>query len=81
MEGLSGLVRMVNRSDAAAEWVLIRGRVASRRGVIEPSLGRAPGFGQFLPGRTARPETVADDRPEAVADDRPEAVAPSTAAA
>jgi N-acyl-D-aspartate/D-glutamate deacylase len=74
MEGLSGLVRMVNRSDAAAEWVLIRGRVASRRGVIEPSLGHAPGFGQFLPGRTARPESIASTSSAP-------ALAPSTEAA
>lgn len=79
MEGLSGLVRMVNRSEAAAEWVLIRGRVASHRGVIEPSLGRALGFGQFLPGRTARPQAVVDDRSEAVADDRSEAPRPEAA--
>jgi N-acyl-D-aspartate/D-glutamate deacylase len=42
--------------------------------VIEPSLGHAPGFGQFLPGRTARPESIASTSSAP-------ALAPSTEAA
>jgi N-acyl-D-aspartate/D-glutamate deacylase len=49
MEGLDGLVRMVNRSDGVVRSVLINGRVAFEDGVFDASLGRERGFGQFLP--------------------------------
>jgi N-acyl-D-glutamate deacylase len=49
MEGLGGLVRMVNRSDGAVDAVLVNGRVAFRGGAFDPAFGRAGGFGQFLP--------------------------------
>lgn len=48
MEGFDGLVRMVNRSDGVAPFVLVAGRVASRNGQIEQT-----GFGQFLPAKTS----------------------------
>ena len=48
MEGLDGLVRMVNRSDRTVSSVLVGGRVAFRDGAFDPSLGREQGFGQFL---------------------------------
>ncbi len=50
MEGLGGLVRMVNRSDGAVDAVLVNGRVAFRGGVFDDALGKELGFGQFLPG-------------------------------
>jgi N-acyl-D-glutamate deacylase len=49
MEGLGGLVRMVNRSDGAVSAVLINGRVAFEGGAIDPAVGRETGYGQFLP--------------------------------
>ena len=49
MEGLDGLVRMVNRSDGVVRSVLVNGRVAFEGGAFDPSLGRERGFGQFLP--------------------------------
>ena len=49
MEGLDGLVRMVNRSDGAVDAVLVNGRVAFRGGAFATELGRELGFGQFLP--------------------------------
>jgi N-acyl-D-glutamate deacylase len=49
MEGLPGLVRMVNRSDGAVRAVLVNGRVAFQDGAFAPGLGRESGFGQFLP--------------------------------
>lgn len=55
MEGMGGLVRMVNRSDGAVRTVLVNGRVAFDEGSFSPSLGREGGFGQFLPaGEKAR---------------------------
>jgi N-acyl-D-glutamate deacylase len=48
MENL-GLMRMVNRSDGAVSAVLINGRVAFENGAFHPDLGKARGFGQFLP--------------------------------
>jgi N-acyl-D-glutamate deacylase len=52
MEGLEGLVRMVNRSDGVVQTVLVNGRVAFDAGTFDPALGRANGFGQFLPAGT-----------------------------
>jgi N-acyl-D-aspartate/D-glutamate deacylase len=49
MEGLDGLVRMVNRSDGVVKSVLIRGKVAFEGGAVAPELGKVGGFGQFLP--------------------------------
>jgi N-acyl-D-glutamate deacylase len=49
MEGLDGLVRMVNRSDGAVRSVLVNGRVAFDGASFDHALGRATGFGQFLP--------------------------------
>jgi N-acyl-D-glutamate deacylase len=49
MEGLDGLVRMVNRSDGAVRSVLVNGRVAFDGASFDRELGRATGFGQFLP--------------------------------
>jgi N-acyl-D-glutamate deacylase len=48
MEGF-GLSRMVNRSEGAVRAVLVNGRMAFREGALAGGLGRAPGFGQFLP--------------------------------
>jgi N-acyl-D-aspartate/D-glutamate deacylase len=49
MQGLDGLVRMVNRSDGAVSTVLVNGRVAYDGAAFDGELGRATGFGQFLP--------------------------------
>jgi N-acyl-D-aspartate/D-glutamate deacylase len=49
IEGLDGLVRMVNRSDGAVSTVLVNGRVAYDGAAFDGELGRATGFGQFLP--------------------------------
>jgi N-acyl-D-glutamate deacylase len=49
MQGLDGLVRMVNRSDGAVRAVLVNGRVAFDGASFDGELGRATGFGQFLP--------------------------------
>ncbi|HEY7954002.1 MAG TPA: amidohydrolase family protein [Polyangia bacterium] len=48
MEGL-GLSRMVNRSDGAVCAVMVNGQVAFADGAFHPELGRARGFGRFLP--------------------------------
>jgi len=48
MEGLDGLVRMVNRSDGAVDAVLVNGRVAFEGGSFADGLGRQSGFGQYL---------------------------------
>jgi N-acyl-D-aspartate/D-glutamate deacylase len=50
MDGLEGLVRMVNRSDGTVSAVLVNGRVAFRDGAFDGALGKDLGFGQFLPG-------------------------------
>ena len=49
MDGLPGLIRMVNRSDGAVDAVLINGRIAFRGGQFAPGLGRESGYGKFLP--------------------------------
>jgi N-acyl-D-glutamate deacylase len=49
MEGLGGLVRMVNRSDGTVRAVLVNGRMAFEGGAFDPSLGCERGFGRFLP--------------------------------
>ncbi len=49
MDGLDGLMRMVNRSDGAVSEVLVNGRVAFRDGAFDAALGSEVGFGQFLP--------------------------------
>jgi N-acyl-D-aspartate/D-glutamate deacylase len=59
MDGLEGLVRMVNRSDGAVRSVLIHGRVAFEGGAFDRALGRERGFGQFLPAGTKVGATAA----------------------
>ncbi|HVK89250.1 MAG TPA: amidohydrolase family protein [Kofleriaceae bacterium] len=49
MEGFGDLRRMVNRSDGTVRHVVINGRVAFEAGAIAPELGRATGYGTFLP--------------------------------
>jgi hypothetical protein len=51
MENLGNLSRMVNRSDGAVRAVLVGGRVAYAGGAFDAELGRARGFGSFLPAR------------------------------
>ena len=51
MEGLVGLVRMVNRSDGAVKAVIVNGRKAFADGAFAEDLGRGAGYGQFLPAR------------------------------
>jgi N-acyl-D-aspartate/D-glutamate deacylase len=53
MENLGSLSRMVNRSDGVVRAVLVRGRVAFAGGAFDAELGRARGFGSFLPARSA----------------------------
>ncbi len=57
MEGLDGLVRMVNRSDGAVRSVLVRGKSVFANGALDAAVGHEPGFGQFLRAgaRFARP--------------------------
>ncbi|HEX6839090.1 MAG TPA: N-acyl-D-glutamate amidohydrolase [Polyangia bacterium] len=52
MENLGGLRRMVNRSDGAVRAVVVGGRVAFADGAFDAALGRARGFGSFLPARS-----------------------------
>ena len=52
MENLGGLQRMVNRSDGAVRAVVVGGRVAFAGGAFDAALGRARGFGSFLPARS-----------------------------
>ena len=52
MENLGALSRMVNRSDGAVRAVLVGGRVAFADGAFDGALGRARGFGSFLPARS-----------------------------
>lgn len=54
MENL-GLARMVNRSDGAVRAVLVNGQVAFEGGAFHPELGRARGFGRFLPAGGVAP--------------------------
>jgi N-acyl-D-glutamate deacylase len=49
MDGLGGLMRMVNRSDGTVRAVLVNGRVAFQGGAFDAAHGRELGFGQFLP--------------------------------
>jgi len=53
MENLGNLSRMVNRSDGAVRAVLVGGRVAYAGGAFDAELGRARGFGSFLPARAS----------------------------
>ena len=53
MENLGDLSRMVNRSDGAVRAVLVGGRVAFAGGAFDTELGRARGFGSFLPARSS----------------------------
>jgi N-acyl-D-glutamate deacylase len=55
MEGLEGLVRMVNRSDGVVSAVLVNGRVAFRDGAFDASFGRDRGFGQYLAAGASEP--------------------------
>jgi N-acyl-D-aspartate/D-glutamate deacylase len=50
MDGLDGLVRMVNRSDGVVNAVLVNGRIAFQSGRFHEAFGKETGFGQFLPG-------------------------------
>ena len=50
---LGNLSRMVNRSDGAVRAVLVGGRVAYAGGAFDAELGRARGFGSFLPARAS----------------------------
>lgn len=43
-----GIRRMVRRNDAAVPAVVVGGKVAVRRGVVEAQVGKATGFGRFL---------------------------------
>ncbi|HSW14993.1 MAG TPA: amidohydrolase family protein [Solimonas sp.] len=53
-EGL-GLVRLVNRNDAAVDATLINGRIAYERGQgYAADLGQSRGYGRFLPGKHLR---------------------------
>ena len=55
-----GLARVVKRNDAAVEATLINGSVAYRRGQEFPAdLGRAQGYGRFLPARDVLPRRAA----------------------
>lgn len=61
MEGLDGLVRMVNRSDGAVSAVLVNGRVAFEQGRVASGVGTETGFGQYLAaGQGARAGVSAD---------------------
>jgi len=60
MEGLGGLVRMVNRSDGAVRAVVVHGKIAFRDGVVAADLGVDAGFGQFLPARGHAAATSAE---------------------
>ncbi len=54
-----GMMRVVKRNDAAVEATLINGRVAYRRGREFPEdLGRAQGYGCYLPARDVLPRCV-----------------------
>jgi N-acyl-D-aspartate/D-glutamate deacylase len=55
MEGFGDLTRMVNRSDGAVSTVLINGRVAFDGTSFAGDLGRATGYGTFLPARGTPP--------------------------
>ena len=51
-----GLERVVKRNDAAVDATLINGRIAYRRDLEYPDdLGKAQGYGRFLPGRDVLP--------------------------
>ncbi len=52
-EQLGGLPRVVNRNDGIVRRVWINGRSAFVDDEPAPALGREPGFGRFLPRRTA----------------------------
>jgi N-acyl-D-aspartate/D-glutamate deacylase len=56
MEGLDGLVRMVNRSDGVVSAVLVNGRVAFREGAFDATFGRERGYGQFLAAGAGEPQ-------------------------
>jgi N-acyl-D-aspartate/D-glutamate deacylase len=49
MDGFDGLPRMVNRNPGLVPLVLINGKVAFENDAVAPELGKAQGFGQFLP--------------------------------
>jgi N-acyl-D-aspartate/D-glutamate deacylase len=51
MEGFGDLRRMVNRSDGTVSTVLINGRVAFDGTAFAGDLGKALGYGTFLPAR------------------------------
>lgn len=55
MENMESIVRVVNRNDAAVEATLINGKVAYERTKgFAHDLGKARGYGQFLPAATAQ---------------------------
>jgi N-acyl-D-aspartate/D-glutamate deacylase len=57
MEGMNGLVRMVNRSDGTVRAVLVNGKVAFDEKGLAPGVGHASGFGRFLPCGAKAPGT------------------------
>jgi N-acyl-D-aspartate/D-glutamate deacylase len=59
MDGLNGLVRMVNRSDGAVRAVLINGRLAFDERGFAPTLGAEAEFGRFLPAGSTPPARTA----------------------
>lgn len=48
IEGFGAHTRLVRRSEDATTLVVVGGRVASRRGVVEAAVGRERGFGRVL---------------------------------
>ena len=60
MEGLGGLVRMVNRSDGTVRAVVVNGRIAFDGASFDPDLGRKTGFGQFLAAGTRTADAVGE---------------------
>ncbi len=54
VEGLPGLIRMVNRSDGAVDAVFVNGRKAFAGGHFADELGREMGYGRFLPAKVAQ---------------------------
>jgi N-acyl-D-aspartate/D-glutamate deacylase len=49
--GFGDYVRLVRRNDDAVDAVLVSGRVAAQHGTVDPSVGRARGFGTVLRAR------------------------------
>ena len=73
MENLGNLQRMVNRSDGAVRAVLVGGRVAFDDGAFDGELGRARGFGSFLPAEGDADARAASDARKSSGAKRPSA--------